>query len=179
MCSITPAERKFDGHVDFTALAGGSHGGAQSGVVPGPGSKLGIGAAQWRLATRIQRIRKAYRPPAPALCDEEEMGRLFKVDFAAGRGLARGGRVQIMTVAYRKATAADARERWPSLERTFTHLRPSLPARRPRNLPANHAPEHWEKELIDPAFKVGLPSKRAVGRLCKLGPAALAVRAAR
>jgi SAM-dependent MidA family methyltransferase len=80
---VEPGEQDITSHVDFAALAeAAQRGGAEVSRVTGQGTwleTLGIGARAMALAAKnpqdIERIAAARR----RLCDEAEMGRLFKV----------------------------------------------------------------------------------------------------
>ena len=80
---VEPGEQDITSHVDFAALAAAArHGGAESSRIASQGTwleTLGIGARAMALAAKnpqdIERIAAARR----RLCDEAEMGRLFKV----------------------------------------------------------------------------------------------------
>lgn len=80
-----------------------------------------------------------------------------------------------MTVTYRDATIDDADALSSLGRRTFVATFGHLYA--PEDLDhflANHDPEKWETELVDPAFAIRLAEDEghAVG-YCKIGPAAL------
>ena len=85
-----PGEQDLTAHVDFAALAeAAKRGGAQVSRVTSQGTwleTLGIGARAMALAAKnpadTERISAARR----RLCDEDEMGRLFKVMAITGKG---------------------------------------------------------------------------------------------
>lgn len=77
-----------------------------------------------------------------------------------------------MTISYRTATAADAAALAELGARTFTDTFGHL--YQPNDLEIflqNHSPDHWDKELNDPAFEVCVAEQdgRLVGYI-KLGP---------
>ena len=78
-----PGEQDLTAHVDFSALAeAGRRGGALVSRVASQGTwleTLGIGARAMALAAKNPRDTEAIAAARRRLCDEEEMGRLFKV----------------------------------------------------------------------------------------------------
>ena len=78
-----PGEQDLTAHVDFAALAGAARkGGATVSRVASQGTwleTLGIGARAMALAAKNPQDTEAIAAARRRLCDEEEMGRLFKV----------------------------------------------------------------------------------------------------
>lgn len=78
-----PGEQDLTAHVDFTALAGAARrGSAQASRVASQGTwleTLGIAARAMALAARNPADTNSIAAARRRLCDEEEMGRLFKV----------------------------------------------------------------------------------------------------
>jgi SAM-dependent MidA family methyltransferase len=78
-----PGEQDLTAHVDFAALAGAAkQAGAAVSRVVSQGSwleTLGIGARAMALAAKNPQDTESIAEARRRLCDEEEMGRLFKV----------------------------------------------------------------------------------------------------
>jgi SAM-dependent MidA family methyltransferase len=84
-----PGEQDLTAHVDFAALAEAARrGGAKASRVASQGSwleTLGIGARAMALAAKNPADTESISAARRRLCDEEEMGRLFKVIAITGR----------------------------------------------------------------------------------------------
>ena len=85
-----PGEQDLTAHVDFGALAEAARrGGAVASRIASQGSwleTLGIGARAMALAAKNPADTKAISVARRRLCDEDEMGRLFKVMVIKGKG---------------------------------------------------------------------------------------------
>jgi SAM-dependent MidA family methyltransferase len=85
-----PGEQDLTAHVDFAALAeAGRKAGARVSRVASQGSwleTLGIGARAMALAARNPADTESIAAARRRLCDEEQMGRLFKVMAMVGGG---------------------------------------------------------------------------------------------
>jgi NADH dehydrogenase [ubiquinone] 1 alpha subcomplex assembly factor 7 len=85
-----PGEQDLTAHVDFAALAkSAARGGANVGRIASQGTwleTLGIGARAMALAAKNPADTEVIAAARRRLCDEEEMGRLFKVLGLTGKG---------------------------------------------------------------------------------------------
>ena len=85
-----PGEQDLTAHVDFAALAEAARsGGAKASRVSSQGTwleTLGIGARAMALAAKNPADTESISAARRRLCDEEEMGRLFKVMAITGKG---------------------------------------------------------------------------------------------
>jgi len=85
-----PGEQDLTAHVDFASLAEAARrGGAETSPAVSQGTwleTLGIGARAMALAAKNPQDTEAIAAARRRLCDEEEMGRLFKVVAISGRG---------------------------------------------------------------------------------------------
>ena len=85
-----PGEQDLTAHVDFAALAdAGRRGGAKASRIGSQGSwleTLGIGARAMALAAKNTADTESISAARRRLCDEGEMGRLFKVMALIGNG---------------------------------------------------------------------------------------------
>lgn len=84
-----PGEQDLTAHVDFAALGEAArHGGARASRVVSQGSwleTLGIGARAMVLAAKNPRDTESVAAARRRLCDDQEMGRLFKVIALTGK----------------------------------------------------------------------------------------------
>ena len=87
---VTPGEQDLTAHVDFAALArAATTGGAQASRATSQGTwleTLGIGARAMALAAKNPADTESIAAARRRLCDEGEMGRLFKVMALTGTG---------------------------------------------------------------------------------------------
>jgi SAM-dependent MidA family methyltransferase len=85
-----PGEQDLTAHVDFNALAEAAHqGGAKTSRVTSQGTwleTLGIAARAMALAAKNPADTESISAARWRLCDEDEMGRLFKVIALTGKG---------------------------------------------------------------------------------------------
>lgn len=85
-----PGEQDLTAHVDFSALADAAgRGGAKTSRIVSQGTwleTLGIGARAMALAAKNPADTESISAARRRLCDEDEMGRLFKVIALTGKG---------------------------------------------------------------------------------------------